>query len=129
MSTTHNAVGRRKASVARVFLKKGKGAITINGKDYKEYFTTDHLRLKIEQPLQVTNIKGDYDFDVNVQGGGIKGQAEAVRLGVSRVLCEVDSAYRAPLKAAKFLVRDARVVERKKPGLRKARKKDQFSKR
>lgn len=127
MSTT-NAVGRRKAAVARVILTKGKGNITVNGKDYKDYFTVGHLRNRVSKPLEVVDTK-DYDFVVNVNGGGIKGQADAVKLGISRVLCEQNPDFRPPLKAAKLLVRDARVVERKKPGLRKARKRDQFSKR
>lgn len=127
--STLNAVGRRKASVARVFLStKGKGNITVNGKDFKEYFPVPHLQNKIQQPLTVAETN-DYDFVVNVNGGGVKGQADAVKLGIARVLCEVNPDFRPPLKAAKLLVRDARVVERKKPGLRKARKRDQFSKR
>lgn len=123
------AVGRRKASVARVFIKKGKGAITINGKDLKEYFSVDFLQNKVIEPITVTENTGKFDFTVNVKGGGIKGQAEAIQLGISRALLFIDEEYRALLKPHRYLTRDARVVERKKPGFRKARKKEQYSKR
>ena len=123
------AIGRRKAAVARVFLNKGKGEFTVNGKDYKEFFPVEHLRRKVELPLNTLELKNEFDIKVNVKGGGVKGQADAVKLGIARALCKVNPDYRPPLKAAKLLVRDARIVERKKPGLRKARKRDQFSKR
>ncbi|GIV34268.1 MAG: 30S ribosomal protein S9 [Chitinophagales bacterium] len=121
-------VGRRKAAVARVFLKKGKGQIIVNGRDYKEYFSQLHFREKVEQPLTVIETK-DYDFYVNVQGGGLKGQADAIKLAIARALAKANPDERPKLKAAKLLTRDPRVVERKKAGLRKARKRTQFSKR
>lgn len=124
-----NALGRRKAAVARVFLTKGKGSITVNGKDYKEYFAVAHLITKVEQPLKTVEAALTFDYTVNVDGGGVKGQAEAVRLGISRALVKEDAELRPTLKHAKLLVRDPRSVERKKPGLRKARKRSQFSKR
>lgn len=129
MSTVVNAVGRRKASIARIYLQQGNGAIVVNGKDYKEYFSVPHLLQKITEPFDTIEEPGKFDVKVVVSGGGVKGQAEAVRLGISRALLKIDEEYRQKLKPAKLLVRDARVVERKKPGLRKARKRDQFSKR
>lgn len=123
------AVGRRKASVARVFISKGKGNVTVNGKDLKNYFSVDFLQNKVLEPLVATENTKNFDFKVNVQGGGIKGQAEAIQLGISRALLLIDEEYRETLKPLRMLTRDARVVERKKPGLRKARKKEQFSKR
>jgi small subunit ribosomal protein S9 len=124
-----NGLGRRKAAVARVYLKKGKGNVTINNKDYKEYFPVIHIQGKVMEPLNVVEVASDYDVKVNVKGGGVKGQAEAVRLGIARALCKVNQDYREPLKAAKLVSRDARVVERKKYGKPKARKSFQFSKR
>ena len=124
-----NSVGRRKASVARVYLKKGKGNITINGKDYKEYFPMTNIQMKIEEPINTAEVKGEFDLQVNVSGGGFKGQAEAIRMGIARALVKVNEDFRAPLKEKKFLTRDARVVERKKYGKPKARKSFQFSKR
>lgn len=124
-----NGLGRRKAAVARVYLKQGSGNITVNGKDYKEYFPVDHVQGKIVEPLALVDVLNIYDLKVNVKGGGIKGQAEAVRLGISRALCKINEEFREPLKAAKFLSRDSRVVERKKYGKPKARKSFQFSKR
>lgn len=123
------AVGRRKASVARAFISKGKGDITINGKDYKDYFSIDFLQNKVLEACKFTNTLGQFDFVVNVKGGGIKGQAEAIRMAMSRALLLIDEEYRLLLKPEKVLTRDARVVERKKPGFKKARKKEQFSKR
>lgn len=123
------AVGRRKASVARAFISKGKGNITINGKDYKEYFTIDFLQNKIMEVVKYTETEGQFDFKVNVKGGGIKGQAEAIRMAMARAMLLVDPEHRTALKPHKVLTRDARVVERKKPGYKKARKKEQFSKR
>jgi small subunit ribosomal protein S9 len=123
------AIGRRKASVARVFINKGKGNITVNGKDYKEYFSVGFLQNKLIEPLQYTDTLNSFDLKVNVSGGGIKGQAEAIQLGISRALLLIDEAHRQTLKPKRLLTRDARVVERKKPGFRKARKKEQYSKR
>lgn len=124
-----NTSGRRKTAVARVYLKPGEGKIVINHKDYKTYFTTGLLHYTIEQPLMLTNNLGKYDVVVNVSGGGFKGQAEAVRLGISKALTEIDPEYRTVLKPEGLLRRDPRMVERKKPGQKKARKRFQFSKR
>ena len=124
-----NAVGRRKASVARVYLTKGKGKIDINGKDYKSYFPQANIQMKVEDPLQTVNVEKEYDVKINVNGGGFKGQAEAIRMAISRALVKINEDYRKPLKEKKFLTRDARVVERKKYGKPKARKSFQFSKR
>ena len=129
MEQTH-ALGRRKAAVARVYLSAGKGNITINDRTLDEYFKDDALRYLVNQPLTVTGTEGQFDIKVTINGGGTKGQAEAIRLGISRALCEVDKeAYRPALKAAGFLTRDAREVERKKPGQPGARRRFQFSKR
>ena len=128
MDTVHK-IGRRKTAVARVYLSEGKGAITVNNKDYKSYFTTGTLQYKVQQPLMLTESLTSYDIKVNVYGGGVTGQAEAIRLAISRALCELDTENRPALKAEGLLTRDARVVERKKPGQKKARKKFQFSKR
>jgi len=122
-------LGRRKAAVARVFVKQGEGNITVNGKDYTEFFPVPHIQSKVVEPLNLVDVRSIYDINVNVNGGGIKGQAEAIRLGISRVLCEINEEFRDPLKAAKLLTRDPRVVERKKYGKPKARKSFQFSKR
>ncbi len=124
-----NATGRRKDAVARVFLKKGSGKITINDRDFKEFFSVIHLEGKVMEPLLLLGLENDYDIQVNVNGGGIKGQAEAVRHGISRALVKINEEYKKALKDAGFITRDPRVVERKKPGLRKARKKEQYSKR
>lgn len=124
-----NALGRRKTAVARVYLKNGNGSITINKRDYKEYFPTGILQFVVEQPLMLTNNVGKYDIKVNLDGGGINGQAEALSLGISRALCEIDAEFRPVLKAKGLMRRDPRMVERKKPGQPKARKKFQFSKR
>jgi len=124
-----NAVGRRKTAIARVYIKEGNGTITVNGRDYKEYFPMAILQATVEQPFQITNTVGKYDVTVNMDGGGVKGQAEALRLGISRVLCELDPEMRPPLKAKGLLRRDPRMVERKKFGQKKARKRFQFSKR
>ncbi len=124
-----NTIGRRKASVARVYMKNGGGNITVNGKDYKDYFPMTHIQFKVVDPLVTSEVMEQYDINVNVKGGGYKGQAEAIRLGISRALCKINEDYRKPLKVKKYLVRDARVVERKKFGKPKARKSFQFSKR
>jgi small subunit ribosomal protein S9 len=124
-----NTIGRRKTSVARIYMQPGKGKISINNKDMQEYFPVDIMQIIVKQPLTVVDVDGKYDIKVNVDGGGVKGQAEAVRLAIARALCKVDEEFRPPLKKEGFLTRDARMVERKKYGRRKARKKFQFSKR
>lgn len=124
-----NTLGRRKTSVARVYLSKGKGKITVNKREVSEYFKTPVLLEKVNQPFNVTETLGQYDVTVNVDGGGVNGQAEAVRLGISRALVEVNPDYKPLLKAESLMTRDPRMVERKKPGQKKARKKFQFSKR
>jgi len=124
-----NALGRRKTAVARVYLTKGKGKISINKREMNEFFTIDILQAKIHQPFALTGTEGQYDVKVNVVGGGINGQAEAVRLGISRALVEVSADYKPMLKLEGLMTRDPRMVERKKPGQPKARKKFQFSKR
>ena len=121
--------GRRKSSIARVRLVEGKGAITINGKNIDEYLGTDTLKVIVRQPLTATNTTDKYDVICSVQGGGFTGQAGAIRLGIARALLEANSEYRPTLKAAGFLTRDPRAKERKKYGLKKARKAPQFSKR
>ena len=125
----YNATGRRKSSVARVRLIPGEGKITVNGRELKEYFGLKTLELIINQPLEATETKGKYDVLVNVFGGGISGQAGAIRHGIARALLEVDAEYRPVLKKAGLLTRDPREKERRKYGLKKARKASQFSKR
>jgi small subunit ribosomal protein S9 len=122
-------VGRRKASVARAFIKAGTGIITINGKDYKKFFAEEYLQNKVEAPFKISESQERYDTTINVFGGGTKGQAEAISLAISRALIVDNPEKRPSLKKAKLLRRDARKVERKKTGLRKARKQEQFSKR
>jgi len=124
-----NTIGRRKTSIARLYVKIGKGKIIINNRDFDEYFPSDILQTIIKQPLDLLNVASSYDLSVNVVGGGLKGQAEAIRLAIARALCEFDSENRPPLKKEGWLTRDPRMVERKKYGRRKARKKFQFSKR
>jgi len=124
-----NAIGRRKAAVARVYLTAGKGNIIINDRDYKEYFPSQVLQYIVEQPLQLLEVAQKYDIKVNLDGGGVKGQAEALLLGITRALIKIDEAIKPKLKAAGFTTRDPREVERKKPGRPKARKRFQFSKR
>ena len=129
MEQTH-ALGRRKAAVARVYLTAGKGNITVNDRTLENYFALESLRYIVNQPFEVTNSLGQFDVKVTIIGGGTKGQAEAIRLGIARALSEVDrEVYRPALKAAGFLTRDAREVERKKPGQPGARRRFQFSKR
>ena len=129
MEQTH-ALGRRKTAVARVYLTEGTGNIVINGRPLEDYFKEETLRYIVLQPFSVTETLGKFDTKVTLVGGGTKGQAEAVRLGIARALCEIDKeAYRSVLKAAGFLTRDAREVERKKPGQPGARRRFQFSKR
>ena len=124
-----NTIGRRKTAVARVYLSKGKGKITVNNKEAKEVFPIDVLQSKLVQPFVLTDTVGKYNVSVNVSGGGINGQVEAIRLGISRALVEVSADNRAALKVDGLMTRDPRMVERKKPGQPKARKKFQFSKR
>lgn len=124
-----NALGRRKASVARVFLRNGEGKIKINGKSVAEYFPQIHIQSRVTEPFDVANIENSFDIAINVKGGGFKGQAEAIRLAISRALVKINEDFKKPLKDKKLLTRDARVVERKKYGRPKARKAFQFSKR
>lgn len=124
-----NATGRRKTAVARVYLSKGKGNVTVNKKDYKEFFPTTVLQGKVQQAFEVTETAKTYDVKVNVAGGGITGQAEAVRHAIARALVKIDEENKPALKAQGLMTRDPRMVERKKPGQPKARKKFQFSKR
>ncbi len=126
---TINKIGRRKASVARVYVSPGSGKVTVNGKDYKDYFPLKYIQYNIENPLKITENASSYDIKVNVKGGGVKGQAEAIRLGISRALVDLNIENKQVLKENKYLTRDARVVERKKYGKPKARKSFQFSKR
>ena len=129
MEKQKNATGRRKEAVTRVFLSKGDGKIAINGKDYKTYFPLVYLQNQVESPLKVIDSSDKFDVTVNAKGGGVKGQAEAVKLGIARALLQVNPDYRPALKEAGLLTRDPRSVERKKPGKKKARKSFQFSKR
>ena len=124
-----NALGRRKKSIARVYLKEGNGQITVNKRDYKEYFPTGTLQYVVRQALELTETADKFDIVANLDGGGINGQAEALRLGISRALVKIDEENRAKLKSKSLMTRDPRMVERKKPGQPKARKKFQFSKR
>lgn len=128
METIHK-IGRRKTAVARVYLTEGEGAIKVNSKELKDYFTTGTLQYKVHQVLELTENKGQYDISANVFGGGVNGQAEAIRLALARAVCEIDADNRGTLKPEGLLMRDPRMVERKKYGQKKARKKYQFSKR
>jgi small subunit ribosomal protein S9 len=129
MEKQTNAVGRRKEAVTRVFLSKGEGSITVNGKDYKTYFPLVYLQNQVLMPLKTIEAADKYNVVINATGGGVKGQAEAAKLGIARALIEVNPELRPTLKAAGLLKRDSRSVERKKPGRKKARKSFQFSKR
>ena len=124
-----NTIGRRKSAVARIYLSDGKGNITVNKRDMKEYFPAETLQYIVLQPLNLLEVSEKYDIKVNLDGGGPKGQAEALRLAITRALMEIDAESRPQLKAAGFVTRDPREVERKKPGQPKARKRFQFSKR
>lgn len=124
-----NTLGRRKTSVARVYMQKGTGKVIVNKKEYKEFFPVAMLQSKIQHPFQLTDTVDQYDVTVNVMGGGINGQAEAIRLGISRALVKISEDMKPLLKAEGLMTRDPRMVERKKPGQPKARKKFQFSKR
>ncbi|HKG06233.1 MAG TPA: 30S ribosomal protein S9 [Pedobacter sp.] len=128
MSVT-NTSGRRKTAVARIYLKEGNGTITVNGKDHKVYFPTLPLQYIVNQSFEVSELTGQYDVNVNVAGGGVKGQAEAVRLAIAKAIVELDAEKKPALRAKGLMTRDMRMVERKKPGRKKARKKFQFSKR
>ena len=124
-----NTIGRRKTSVARIYVKPGKGTITVNDRDLKEYFVSEILQTKINQPFSAVNELGKYDVSINVQGGGVTGQAEAIRMAIARALVDLNAEFRPSLKKEGFLTRDPRMVERKKYGRRKARRRFQFSKR
>ncbi len=124
-----HTIGRRKEAVARIYLSKGKGKIIVNGKDFKDYFPVETMQYKLEQPFKIADLSEKYDVKVNVGGGGTTGQAEAIRLAISRALCELDIDNRHALKPEGLLTRDSRVVERKKPGQKKSRKKFQWVKR
>ncbi|MBV7440921.1 30S ribosomal protein S9 [Weeksellaceae bacterium TAE3-ERU29] len=128
MATIHK-IGRRKTSVARAYIQEGKGEIVINGKDLDTYFGTDVLKYKVKQPFLLTETLNQYDVNILVHGGGITGQAEAIRMALSRALCEINQEFRTVLKPEGLLTRDPRMVERKKFGQKKARKRFQFSKR
>jgi small subunit ribosomal protein S9 len=124
-----HAIGRRKTSIARIYLEPGNGTITVNKKDYKVYFPTGPLQYLLNQAQEIVNQKDGFDITVNVEGGGYKGQAEAIRLAIARALVQMDAENKPALRAKGLMTRDPRMVERKKPGQRKARKKFQFSKR
>lgn len=124
-----NTIGRRKKSIARIYVKQGNGTITINKKTLEDYFPSEILRIKVNQPLVTVGEKDQYDISINVTGGGITGQAEAVRMAIARALVQMNEEHRATIKPEGFLTRDPRMVERKKYGRRKARKRFQFSKR
>lgn len=124
-----NALGRRKSAIARIYVKEGKGQITVNDRELDNYFGEERLRFIVKQPLALLEKEGDFDIKVNLVGGGIKGQAEATRLAIARALVKMDEENKSPLKKQGFLTRDQREVERKKPGQKKARKRFQFSKR
>ena len=128
MSVT-NTSGRRKTAVARIYMQEGNGTITVNSKDHKVYFPTLPLQYIVNQSFEVSELVGQYDVKVNVAGGGIKGQAEAVRLAIAKAIVELDAEKKPALRAKGLMTRDMRMVERKKPGRKKARKKFQFSKR
>jgi small subunit ribosomal protein S9 len=124
-----NTIGRRKTSIARVYLSEGKGNVIINKKDYKDYFATKLQQGKVDQAFIITDTLGQYDVTINVDGGGFTGQVEAIRLGISRALVKINEEHKPALRAEGLMTRDSRMVERKKPGQKKARKKFQFSKR
>lgn len=129
MSEQINAVGRRKTAVARVYVSKGEGKIIVNGKDFREYFPQTHVQYNVTDPFVVVGAVDGYDTKVNVKGGGFRGQAEAVRMAISRALVKLNPEFKPPLKAKKYMTRDSRMVERKKYGQPKARARFQFSKR
>ena len=130
MSETIHSIGRRKTSIARVYLTKGKGKITINEKDFDKYFQTGTLQYMVQQPFVIIKEEaGQHDIEASVTGGGVKGQAEAMRLAISRILVKINPEYKKALRDAGLMTRDPRMVERKKPGQKKARKRFQFTKR
>jgi small subunit ribosomal protein S9 len=129
MEKQNNTLGRRKEAVARVFINKGTGKIIVNGKDYKQYFALIYLQNQVELPFKTIEATENFDVTATVKGGGIKGQAEAIRLGIARGLVQINPEWRPALKHVGLMMRDSRVVERKKPGQKKARKAFQFSKR
>ena len=124
-----NTIGRRKTSIARVYVQPGKGQIRINHRDLNDYFKSEILQTTVKQAMTAVKVDGNYDITVNVEGGGVKGQAEAIRLGIARAMVKINGETRSPLRKEGLLTRDSRMVERKKPGRRKARRKFQFSKR
>ncbi len=124
-----NTLGRRKTAVARLYIKSGSGQIMVNNRDYKDYFCVPTLQYKVEQPLQLAQVMGQYDIKANLDGGGVTGQAEALRMAIAKALIEINPELRPAMKSQGFLRRDPRMVERKKPGQPKARKRFQFSKR
>ncbi len=124
-----NSIGRRKAAIARIYVSEGKGEIIVNKRDYKEYFPVEQFQYIIQQPLKLVDSQTKFDIKVNIKGGGSKGQAEALRLAIARALVKINPENKEKIKANKLLTRDPRVVERKKPGRPKARKRFQFSKR
>ena len=127
MEQVINTIGRRKTAVARIYMKPGSGKITVNNRDYKEYFPTGPLQFIVNQAFQIVDAEGKWDVKANLDGGGITGQAEALRMAIARALCENNAEDRPALKAKSLLMRDPRMVERKKPGQPKARKRFQFS--
>ena len=129
MEQVINTIGRRKTAVARIYMKPGSGKITVNNRDYKEYFPTGPLQFIVNQAFQIVDAEGKWDVKANLDGGGITGQAEALRMAIARALCENNAEDRPALKAKSLLMRDPRMVERKKPGQPKPRKRFQFSKR
>ena len=124
-----NTIGRRKAAIARIYMSEGKGQIIVNNRDFKEYFPDKQLHYVVEQPLNLLEVRDKYDIKVNLDGGGMTGQAEALRLAITRALIKINPENKPALRAEGFVTRDPRVVERKKPGQPKARKRFQFSKR
>jgi len=124
-----NTIGRRKTSIARVYVKPGKGTITVNDRDLKDYFTSEIQQITVKQALTISKADGNYDITVSVEGGGNKGQAEAIRLGIARALVKINAESKPALRKEGLMTRDSRMVERKKPGRRKARRRFQFSKR
>ncbi len=129
MEQVINTIGRRKTAVARIYMTPGSGKITVNNRDYKEYFPTGPLQFIVNQAFQIVDAEGKWDVKANLDGGGITGQAEALRMAIARALCENNAEDRPALKSKSLLMRDPRMVERKKPGQPKARKRFQFSKR
>ena len=124
-----NSTGRRKTSIARVYMTPGKGQIVVNEREFNEYFVSDIHQILVKQPFTILQQDGNYDVSITVEGGGIKGQAEAIRLGIARALVGMNEEFKSPLRKEGLLTRDSRMVERKKPGRRKARRRFQFSKR